>query len=358
MVEDKLKNDVVNGEIVHIGGLERDVEDKRDFPCGAFLNLFGSYKTKAEQSNNKSFSIKNQFHNTCGWNSSGNQKEDDEKKELSIRVFVMFGKRDGFVTGDGFSSMRNNQKVIQKCGIPEMGFIEETTNSWEEYADPSKITQEMIDNAFEHRSQSYAAVTTKDELLKLLDSGRTLQTGMDWYEEYNMRGGFSMPWKIDFVGREENKIGGHALKILNYRDNGNTLQIQMSSGSNWGDNGCFYTPTDWLLKHWYGAFVQFDIPVDIASFLAANQFMFVRGTGLAIYQIVGNQKYAFPDMATLELYSDGKWKENYKRVSEALIQAISDGPLIRIQDDPKWPMLQTLATPDRWKEIMKHLSEI
>lgn len=349
--------DEFKGKKAVLGGLLPHKKDKRDFQVGAIFGLF-PYKPLHTRHIIPTVSVKNQYpFNTCGWNAVTVQKEPDENVSLSVEKLVKIGRKNNQISGDGFSSLRGNQLMVQKFGIPEDRFSNKNVGTWEEYS-RFDLNEEMIKNADNHRSLSFWEVRGRDAVLKALDQGRILETGIDWFTGFNMGGGFSAPWLItNFKGL---RVGGHAFVCIGYDLNyqgKEVLVFQQSAGLEWGDKGKFYIEMNFALKNCYTFYVQLDIPIDTAKFLNDNQFKFVKGSKSAFYQIIGDKKYPFPDMATFLLYTDGKGREQVNKVADDILNAISSGPMMRIQTDPKWQMIKQLAVPDRWKEVMKHLLE-
>ena len=112
-------------------GLKRSPKDDNDFQTG----IFGwfEYKPKYIEHIIKTLSVRNQKSlNTCQWNATTVQKEPDEKGRLSVKSLVIKGKMLGYISGNGYSNLRDGQKVLQKWGILSEGLIDETvTSDWE-----------------------------------------------------------------------------------------------------------------------------------------------------------------------------------------------------------------------------------
>lgn len=330
--------DVVDGKKVQGGGLLPHEKDKKDFQVGALFGLISTYKPKHDDLSLDTIDTKNQSpFNTCGWNSATVQKQADEKVKLSVRGLVMRAKQLGFVKADGFSSLRNNQRVVQKYGIPEERFLEEDVNSWTSYS-RFLLTKEMEDNARSHQSHSFWNADDKDAVLKLLDKGRVLETGCDWYSDYNMRGGFSGPWIIDSLGRR--KVGGHAFVVKGYKKNYHgylALRCQNSFGTSWGESGDFYAPIDFALRHFYTFYAQLDIPVDVGQFVQQYSNQFVKGDGPGIYKIENGLKRPFTDKAIFYLFGGRLGEDrNYQNVPEAELVKVPNGPEMKPEEAPKW----------------------
>jgi Cysteine protease len=348
-----------------IGGLLPDTEDERDFNAERVGGLFGifAYKPKQTRFVVSPQRIFNQYPlNICGWCSSTSQDEDREKTKLDLRVKVLIGLREGLISGNGFSNLRDNQKISQKFGIPEET-LDQTIIPWPQYADLSLLTDEILQKALAHRCASFGQIYTKDAILETLDRGETIQTGLDWYNEYNMSGGFSAPWIIDRKGAPQNLVGGHAVKIagyvLNYHGK-DCFILQNSLGTAWGDDGYFYMPMDYALKVLYSKWVQIDLPVDIASTLNAYQFKFVKGKqGGAIYQFLGDTKISFESPSAYFSYtgdSDYHAVED-ERIDNAILDAIPTSDIVKLQDTTNWKLIREMAKPDRYKEVLKAIKE-
>lgn len=353
-----------NGNEVVIGGVKSHVVDRRDKKVGSLFG-FLEYTPKFDEYIIDTISIKNQGQlNTCSWNAACVQKEKDEGVPLSVRGFVMLGRKAGFISGNGFAALRDNQKILKTFGIPEDKFFNnDVTLPWEEYS-KYLLTKEIEDNAATHKISSYASASTKDEIFRLLEAGRIIETAMDWYDEYNMRGGFSAPWIIERPGKT--LVGGHAFDIIGYKKNyfGRTVFVcQGSAGPNWCDGGKFYIPVDAIGNLLYTSYVNLDIPVDLLSFINAYQFQFVKVDvdGPAVYQILGDTKYPFPDEATLLAYTDGNWRDLLIHIKDQkevdACRAMKTGPVLRIQDSNNWKLIKSLAMPERWKEVLKDIAQ-
>ena len=116
-------------------GLKPEILDNRDLPVGLIWGFLGTYKPKGVSTGLKPREAKSQYKNTCGWNASIGMKELDEKEELSVRGHIIFGKIKGHISRDGFSTLRNNQKILLKNGaIPAYMIDENKRVSWFDYS--------------------------------------------------------------------------------------------------------------------------------------------------------------------------------------------------------------------------------
>lgn len=333
-------------------GLLRDELDERDFKLGIFG--WSDYQPKYQHLEIPTLSLKNQgSFNTCVLNSATVQKELDEKLVLSVRFLVCLARREGMLQGNGFSSLRDIQKLIQKFGICEAPLFPEgdANLDWDSYADVTLLTPERIANAALHKSSTYFYTISRNDTLKMLDEGKTLHTGMPWYQGFNMGGGFSWPWLIWMV--KGFLVGGHAFLItgydLNYQ-NKKSYIVQNSYGFGWGDKGKFYVEMDFFDKVGYERYVQIDLPLEIAKIISEHQGQFVKDiSSSAIYFITNNTKRAFPDMTTFIAF--GGYKKKYTEINSVALAQIPDGPVMDIKQSPYWNDIHTLDQKD-WRDAL------
>lgn len=335
-------------------GLLPNSKDERDFKLGIFG--FGEYKPQHQEWEIKIPWIKNQrSFNTCVLNSATAQKEQDENVELSVRSLVLFAKRDGLIQGNGFSSLRDIQKCIQKYGIAEAKLLPENVDTWEEYSDVNLLTPEIIENAALHKSKSYWYTQSRSDTLKLLDEGKILHTGMAWYQGFNMGGGFSWPWLIMMI--RGFLVGGHAFDIVGYKLDYRGIAVYKmlnSYGQFWGENGYFYVSMDFFDDVGYERYVQIDIEPEIAKIIALNQGGFVKDKdSSAIYFITKNTKMPFPDMETFLAY-DGVRKQ-YIEVNHNALEAIPTGETMDITKTKYWPYIKDIDRSE-WAKTIALLS--
>lgn len=358
--------DVINGKVYKAGGLLPHEEDARDLNLGIFG--LGTYKTKQDDLIIKTLSIKDQApFNTCAWNAITVQKEMDEQKILSVEKLVEKGKQLGLLSGDGFSSLRDNQDIVRKFGIPEDVYSSPRTYSWSEYS-RYKWNAEIEANAFSHRSASYWNTKSKNDVLKFLDQGKVFQTGMEWYTGMNQSGGFGSNGRYIIEKLKGTFVGGHAFVCIGYVKNyagyGLCLVFQNSFGPNWGDRSLFYMPIDFAMERCYTFYAQLDIEVDVGRFIQKYEGQYVKAKDEringqlvrrpAIYRIKDGNKEAFSTMNTF--FAFGGARLGYKLVEgeEALqLQNVPDGTVLEMFHSPYWQIIKNLTTdiPALVKEV-------
>lgn len=343
----------LNGKKYLAGGLIRDKHDPRDFTLDHIgWSLFGYPPTNTDLVL-PTISVKDQSpNNTCTQASATAQKECDEKVELSEQSLTCFATADGYITGNGFASLRNIQKAIQDHGIAEKALLDGDKNNWAAYSGRMNLTNDVVANAGTHKSASFISVQGRDNILQMLDKGRTLHTGFDWYSGFNMGGGFSAPWLITkSVG---SLVGGHALLLKGYKMNyqgRKVYVIQNSYGKDWGDNGTFYVDMDYFDQNTYGCWAQIDIAVDTVKFLQQYAGKAVKVAGQpAIYLIKDGKKLPFTSM--LSFFAYGFAPKGYSLVDSATLQAIPDGNQLSIENSPYYQAIKTVADLTKADEII------
>lgn len=361
-----------NGRFYTVG-LIRDKEDERDLKLGfSFFGYTPLHKVKVL----KTYSIKNQAYNTCGQESYTVQAEVDEKCELSERSQTCFMRKSGLISGDGFSSLKGNQQSGINNGIAEKEWLtgDDFKMGWEQYSNPSALSQRVIDNATLHKAKNYASIMGRNARLKTLDEGSALHTGMDWYSGFNISGGFGSPWII--TKNSGWLVGGHAVAMIGYDLPRNVYIIQNSYGETWGGYvdsegnkhaGCFAVDMDFFDKYGHATYKRIDLDENLDELIAQYEGKQVKVKGNpAIYKIVNGTKKSYPDAMTF--YADGgfygKWGTSYVSISGALLDKIQDGGQILMEETLNYPyiknnlpMLSTLSEPqnlEKLKEIIKN----
>lgn len=333
-------------------GLLRQPNDERDFKLGSIWgDLFGSYSPQHIRHEIRTISIKDQKRlNTCGWASSVAQKEVDEKVCLSVKGNVRYGARQGMISGDGYSYLRDNQKVLQDFGsIQEKDLPDTGHDNWETY---SKGPLDMV-KAEVHKTQSFWSVSNRSEMFKLLDEGKPVQVGMDWYSGFNQSGGFSAPWLITKnIGF---KVGGHAVFVIGYDLDYHSFPvyiIQNSYSERWGDNGKFYVAMNHLdnqIFGWggYGAYANLDIQPDLGKFFNEYDGKNVKSpTESTIYFIQKGKKKPYLHEFDYRIFNvEDEKMTNFSVVDKEILDKVELGDHMDITKSVYWPLLKHLSNP-------------
>lgn len=158
------------------------------------------------------------------------------------RLFIYYNERllEGTVHEDAGAQIRTGIKAVAKFG------------SCKESLHPYKIDQftkapngKAYDAAVENKITSYARVRNLEQLRTSLAEGFPVVFGMALYssfesEEVARTGKVPMP----HIGEE--CLGGHAVLAVGYDDRTKRVLVRNSWGRNWGDNGYFTMPYDYI----------------------------------------------------------------------------------------------------------------
>lgn len=351
-------------------GLKRNPEGAKHFETGIFG--WGKYKPKHTVKLIKTLSVKDQGRlNTCQWNATTAQKENDEGCILSVKGLVGYGKKNGMISGDGFSSLDSGQKALKDWGIPEEKVLPSTLSDWESYSnvDIGRFTA----NANQHKIASHWNVSSKDDMYKLLDEDRTLVTGTDWFTPFNSGGIITKSSGYN--------IGGHAYlgkgyvrglkKVENQRiitglGGINVFAFQNSFGDNWGytiidtdgsvHKGIFFVEENYFWKNRYGIKANLDISLDIGKFINDYDGKNVKGSKPTIYSVQQGKLKAYPDEVTYLAYNanDSEIK-SYSLVKDEIIAKVPKGDDMDIRKSLYWDMLKGIEGKE---ERIKKLIEI
>lgn len=308
-----------------------DKEDPRRFKVG-FLGFGNRYERKHERHIINTVSVKNQTgRNTCCYESAIVQKEIDEVTELSVRSCVVWAKGQGYISGDGFSSLEAAQITLQKFGAADATLIDDTNRPWTFYSAPNVISDSVQRSAETHRTDSFWQVETMNELYELLDKGRVVTSAMYWYTGYNMGGGLRAPWI--FTYRKGWQVGIHAVAVIGYDKNyhgEDVLIVQNSYGKNWGDESKFYVRVSDFEREFriFKGYANLDMPKDLGKFIRDYTWKDVKSTNSPkVYRIEGGKKRHYVD---IESYVAHKRSSRIHDVDNSLLTQLPDGEPITV----------------------------
>lgn len=357
-------------------GLERDF-DPRTFNTKV-LGL-GEYAPTKKINVIKTVSNKNQGSlSTCQWNATTIQKEVDEECVLSVRSIVGYGKKMGLLSGEGNSTLLSGQKALKDWGILKEGIIPENMSGWDNYSNVD--IERFKSEAGVHKISSYWNPYTANDIIRYIDEGRTMTTGLEWYTGFNQGGGFRAPWIISKnVGYS---VGGHAflLKgyifgysgidknkkiVINDSTGSDVFVMQNSYGADWGatfidekgveHKGCFFVTMSFLMANYYGAYVNLDIDKNVGQFLMDYDGKNVKGSGPAIYLIQRGTKKPYPNWVTYLSFNG--LTRGFSTVDDSVLKQIKVGDTMDIKKSLYWDFLKDLKSPDDINKLLEILND-
>ena len=349
-----MENEIEKTEIIEkAGGLLPHTEDERDYEYHQLGGIFGGYTPKNEVLELPEYSTKNQGRfNDCTFNALAVQREITEKVPLSVKSVVCYARKQGYLTGDGYSDLRSGQKTALEFGLAEESLLPDVKSDWDSYSAETQLTDAIRANANTHRTKAFFKVTTKDEFLKALDDGYAIHCGMDWFTGYNMGGGLTAPWILPWA--KGIGVGGHAICCVGYDLKKQLLKFKNSYGPDWGDRGHFYVRfQDWFGSNWPG-YVGVDMDEDtFAQFLKSYEGKHVKSASSpVIYLIENGKKRAFPNEATFYAFGGvlGE-KQTWQLVSQSLLDQTPNGEVMDIAQSPYWPALKSSWHVIQWLQF-------
>jgi len=340
-----------------VGSLKPLPKDDRDLGFSVD-NLFGGFYSPKKSKNivPYNFKTKDQSYNTCGWTASTGAKQIDEDVELDEQSLIIYAKSKGYITGDGFSNLRNNEKALKEFGVARDGIMRASNKSWYDYSNIKYLTIDVKQDASRHKTKSFNRVYNINNIYKAIDDGRPVKIGTQWRSAFNMGGGFKAPFVLNF--NKGYSVGGHATFVqgydLNY--NGQKVFIIRNSFCGWyGDNGCFYIKERDLQRQIsvYGAYTNLDVDIDILSWLKDRQGWVVKTKdNPSVFLIQGDKKRPYIDW--LSLLSNGKNADDIVEVDNKCLDEVKSGELITFYKGGNVKQIEALAkmTSDKSPDLL------
>lgn len=165
----------------------------------------------------------------------------DEK--FFSRLFLYWNEREieGTIEKDSGASLRDGLKAVNKIGVP---FEEYWPYDIDKYSE--KPSNEAFERAHRHIAIRYERLERDIHQLKqCLLNGDPFVFGFTVYESFESdevakTGMMSVPKE------DEKLLGGHAVMAVGFDDSKRAFIIRNSWGENWGIDGYFYMPYDFM----------------------------------------------------------------------------------------------------------------
>ena len=231
-------------------GWKRDITDPRDFKS--------SYKPEEGLSNSCDLralmpDIYNQGHlGSCTSNAIAALIESDLKRQelfdfMPSRLFIYYNERDleNTVGEDSGAQIRDGMKTINNLGIaPETYWPYSDSN-------PGPFSEKPPATAYQEAKKnvvtSYARVDQDEMAIKnCLSSKKPIVFGFTVYDSFETQA-VTDTGIVPMPKNGENILGGHAVLIIGFDDTTRRFLVRNSWGTNWGDNGYFTMPYEYVL---------------------------------------------------------------------------------------------------------------
>ena len=168
-------------------------------------------------------------------------KEGLQMVDLS-RLFVYYNERmiEGTTDHDAGAMIRDGIKSLITDGVcpeSEWGYdITKFTN---------KPTKQCYNDALAHRISQYQRLNTIDDIQSCLADGYPVVVGISVYESFESDD-VAKTGIVPMPTADERLLGGHAVLVVGYDMAKRWFIVRNSWGDNWGDNGYFYLPFDYM----------------------------------------------------------------------------------------------------------------
>lgn len=186
---------------------------------------------------------------SCTANAIGGLLQFDQMKQREqdfepSRLFIYYGEREheGTIDSDSGAMIRDGIKLVNRVGAPP-----ETDWPYDITKFKERPPQQAYDDATLHQALQYQRVPRDLVQMKTcLASGFPFVLGFRVYES------FESP-EVEDTGRApmpqpgEKALGGHAVLAVGYNEHNDRFIVRNSWGADWGREGYFTMPFDYLM---------------------------------------------------------------------------------------------------------------
>lgn len=224
-----------------------DLPDNRDIAFGAVYKVAAKLPESTDLRATCS-PVENQGNlGSCTANALAGALEFLERKDrvpyadLS-RLFIYYNERviENTVKTDSGALIRDGIKTLAKQGVcPEREWPYKIAKF------TSKPTAACYKDAQEHQITSYQRITALDEMRSCLAEGFPFVFGFTVYESFESQG-VAQSGIVPMPQPSERVVGGHAVLGVGYNDARRQFIVRNSWGPDWGLQGYFFMPYDYL----------------------------------------------------------------------------------------------------------------
>ncbi len=239
---------------------------------------------------------------------------------FSVRWMVKLAKREGYISGNGFSFLRAPKKLARKYGHLPAHYMPDTIGSrtWREYSAWTSEDEELLEVAKQFRIKEYQKINRTSEAKKALKQGFCLCTGSKWYSAMNYLRGFKA-----LVARGS-YIGGHAYADTSHENN--YFVTTNSFGRDWGRDGQAIDLGLFEAQD-YSSYIEAYIDVEPLKCHVAKEFAgkAVKGTGAAIYVLEDGKKRPFAKESQYNAWLKDTNNVSFIPLRDRILNAIPEG---------------------------------
>jgi len=231
-------------------GWQPDLPDQRDFAYKAPAAFIRALPSKADLRKSCPPVFDQGQLGSCTANAIGAAFEFEVMKQnmsddfMHSRLFIYYNERviEHTVKTDSGAQIRDGIKSVNKQGVcPEAMW----PYAIQKFANKPPSTAYKA--ALKHQVLSYQRVTrTLPQMKGCIASGYPFVFGFTVYESFESEA-VAKTGKLNMPTKKEQVVGGHAVMAVGYDDKSKRFTIRNSWGNEWGINGYFTMPYDYLL---------------------------------------------------------------------------------------------------------------
>jgi len=172
-------------------------------------------------------------------------KQDKKFDFMPSRLFIYYNERvmEGTVKTDSGAQIRDGVKSVNQLGVCPEKLLPYIINKF-----AVKPGTACYKEALKHQVLSYHRVTrVLDQMKACLAEGFPFVLGFTVYDSFESSA-VAKTGKLNMPKKTEKLMGGHAVMAVGYDDASKRFIVRNSWGSDWGLNGYFTMPYDYLLE--------------------------------------------------------------------------------------------------------------
>lgn len=234
--------------VKHAFGWRRDRPDRRDLLFAPEPGITGPPAVDLRAKMPKIFD-QSQL-SSCTSNAStavveyAERKEGDKDWDRLSRLEVYYYSRllEGTVDQDAGAEIRDSFKVLAQRGAARERFWPYDISKFADEPPASLYRSDRYHRVLEYRAVASSAA----DMGACLASGFPYAFGFDVYESFES---LSPGHAVYNPGPDEEYLGGHAVVCVGYIPTLSRWIVRNSWGEDWGDEGHFYVPLNWMARN-------------------------------------------------------------------------------------------------------------
>ena len=172
-------------------------------------------------------------------------KENKKEDFIPSRLFIYYNERvmEHTVNNDNGAQIRDGVKSLNTQGVCPETMFPYDINKFAQKPSASCYTE-----ALKHQALSYHRVQRKlDQMKTCLAEGFPFVFGFTVYDSFESSS-VAKTGKLDMPKKSESVVGGHAVLAVGYDDGAKRFIVRNSWGADWGLQGYFTMPYDYLTE--------------------------------------------------------------------------------------------------------------